>query len=102
MAAPDLALAELSVAATQAAFVAGPEGRHVFGTEAGAPGYAAQGARPYPVYAATTADLGQIGGVGMRLYFELLRALTALFGAMALLNTPALLLNYRGLISPGR
>jgi len=40
--------------------------------------------------------MGLLGGVGLRLYFEFLRACALLFTAMALLSLPALLWNYHG------
>ena len=48
---------------------------------------------PWPLWSTTKVQLGQIGGTGVRVYFELLSELPFLFLKLAVLNTPNLLAN---------
>jgi hypothetical protein len=48
---------------------------------------------PWPLWSTTKVQLGQIGGTGVRVYFELLSELPYLFLKLAVLNTPNLLAN---------
>eukprot|EP01050_Picozoa_sp_SAG11_P018196 SAG11_NODE_2711_length_3056_cov_1.984782_5_plen_97_part_00 len=52
--------------------------------------------RQYPLWATTHDDLGVIGGVGLQLYFGLLRGLWIMFGVLGLVNLPPLILNLYG------
>eukprot|EP01048_Picozoa_sp_COSAG05_P004147 COSAG05_NODE_214_length_13907_cov_28.992178_6_plen_390_part_00 len=48
----------------------------------------------YPTLCTSLEEMTSIGGVGIRVYFELLWRLPCLFFVLALLNTPSLYLNY--------
>jgi hypothetical protein len=54
------------------------------------------GAVEYPLLATTDDDLGAIGGVGMRLYYYVLRSLAMLFLLFGLVSIPALRAYDRG------
>ena len=53
-------------------------------------------ARKWPIWSTSLEEMGNIGGPGVYVYFQLLSRLPWVFGIMALLNTPNLLLNLYG------
>eukprot|EP01048_Picozoa_sp_COSAG05_P011623 COSAG05_NODE_1107_length_5864_cov_7.682741_7_plen_348_part_00 len=53
-------------------------------------------AQAYPMWATTGQDLGTIGGIGLRIYFYLLRLVAAMFFGAGIISLPAAFVNVNG------
>ena len=87
--------AQLYAMCQRAAYTLDADGKRVLiDMEEGWQAHRGDDVRSYPTFCTSLEELTSIGGVGIRVYFEFLWRLPCLFFALAVLNTPALYLNY--------